>query len=90
MGRDSEPIWSIVLSGLKCNFQPGDRVADFHGHIVYVSPEVHPVNGQVRIWAEVDNPRLELRPGTRGLLTVDLRKPESVKTTDETKTALAK
>jgi macrolide-specific efflux system membrane fusion protein len=74
---------------LEVKLPPVDRVADFHGHIVYVSPEVHPVNGQVRIWAEVDNPRLELRPGTRGLLTVDIRKPESVEN-DAKKTASAK
>ncbi len=33
------------------------------GKIVFVSPEVDPVNAQVRVWAEVDNPDLALRPG---------------------------
>ena len=75
---------------LEMKLPPGDRVSHFHGQIVFVSPEVHPVNGQVRVWAEVDNPSLELRPGTRGLLTVDLHKPESVEHVDQERTASAK
>ena len=42
------------------------------GEIVFISPEVDPVTGQVLVWAEFDNtltlPRL--RPGQRGLLRV--------------------
>jgi multidrug efflux pump subunit AcrA (membrane-fusion protein) len=33
------------------------------GKIVFVSPEIDPVNKQVRVWAEVDNPDGVLRPG---------------------------
>ncbi len=33
------------------------------GKLVFVSPEVDPVNNQVRVWAEIDNPDLTLRPG---------------------------
>lgn len=40
------------------------------GKIVFVSPEVDPVNGQVRVLAEVENPGLTLRPGVRASLEV--------------------
>ncbi len=33
------------------------------GPVVFVSPEIDPINKQVRLWAEVDNPRGALRPG---------------------------
>lgn len=37
----------------------------FEGQIVFVDPEVNPVTGQFRIWAEVENPEGILRPGLR-------------------------
>jgi RND family efflux transporter MFP subunit len=33
------------------------------GSILFVSPEVDPINGQVRVWAEIDNRAGKLRPG---------------------------
>ncbi|MBS0260865.1 MAG: HlyD family efflux transporter periplasmic adaptor subunit, partial [Planctomycetes bacterium] len=45
---------------------PGRPEAEFTGRVVFVSPEIDPVNEQVRVWAEVDNPDLVLRPGLRG------------------------
>lgn len=53
---------SVDLGG-----KPG---AEFEGVVVFVSPEVSPVNQQVRVWAEVENRQLLLRPGTRGNLTI--------------------
>jgi len=35
----------------------------FSGKIVFVSPEVDPITGQVRVWAELDNREGQLRPG---------------------------
>jgi multidrug efflux pump subunit AcrA (membrane-fusion protein) len=40
---------------------------------VFVSPEVDPVNGQVRVLAEVDNPDGVLRPGLRATMTIGPR-----------------
>jgi RND family efflux transporter MFP subunit len=37
--------------------------APLEGTIVFVSPEVDPITGQVRVWAEVDNRKARLRPG---------------------------
>jgi RND family efflux transporter MFP subunit len=33
------------------------------GRVVFVSPEIDPINKQVRLWAEFDNPQGTLRPG---------------------------
>jgi macrolide-specific efflux system membrane fusion protein len=49
---------------------PGKPGSSFDGAVVFVSPEVNPVNGQVRVWAEVENRKLQLRPGLRGNLTI--------------------
>jgi RND family efflux transporter MFP subunit len=35
----------------------------FTGKLVFVSPEVDPITGQVRVWAEIDNRDGQLRPG---------------------------
>jgi RND family efflux transporter MFP subunit len=51
---------------------PGNVEGRFDGKITFVSPEVQPVNGQVRVWAEVENPKLTLRPGVRGTLAIQL------------------
>ena len=44
---------------------PEARGAEFSGKVVFVDPEIDPVNAQVRIWAEVENRALQLRPGMR-------------------------
>jgi macrolide-specific efflux system membrane fusion protein len=49
---------------------PGKTARKYEGKLVFVSPEIDPVNGQVRVWAEIDNGDLSLRPGQTGLLVV--------------------
>ena len=49
---------------------PGKSSAKFEGKLVFVSPEIDPVNGQVRVWAEIDNSDLSLRPGQTGTLVI--------------------
>ena len=59
---DGKPIRLTVTS-----------VADskpFDGMIVFVSPEVDPITGQVRVWAEIDNRNHELRPGQSAKMVV--------------------
>jgi multidrug efflux pump subunit AcrA (membrane-fusion protein) len=50
---------------------PGRDRRHFAGKIVFVSPEVDPVNGQVRVWAEVENRDSQLRPGVHGKLVIE-------------------
>jgi macrolide-specific efflux system membrane fusion protein len=49
---------------------PGLRETSFTGRMAFISPEVDPVNGQVRFWAEIENRDATLRTGLQGLLTV--------------------
>lgn len=49
---------------------PGRPQSQFAGTVTFVSPEVNAVNGQVRVWAEVENTDLLLRPGIRGRLEI--------------------
>jgi macrolide-specific efflux system membrane fusion protein len=51
---------------------PGQRGAQFSGEVVFRSPEIDPVNGQIRVFAEVENKGLRLRPGMRAKLIIEL------------------
>jgi macrolide-specific efflux system membrane fusion protein len=46
------------------------RKETFEGEVVFVSPEVEPVSGQFRIWAEVRNRDNLLSPGLSGTLSI--------------------
>lgn len=50
--------------------RPGQPAEKFAGKLVFISPEIDPVNNQVRFWAEVDNAQLKLRPGQSGALVI--------------------
>jgi macrolide-specific efflux system membrane fusion protein len=41
------------------------------GTIVFISPEMDPITGQVRVWAEIDNRDARLRPGQPVNMTID-------------------
>lgn len=47
-----------------------DRTEQFTGVVSFVSPEVSPVNGRVRMWADIDNRSLLLRPGLPAQMTI--------------------
>ena len=47
-----------------------DPAATFGGKVAFVSPEVDPITGQVRIWAEIDNRDGRLRPGQPVKMTI--------------------
>jgi macrolide-specific efflux system membrane fusion protein len=49
---------------------PSPKQEAFFGQVVFVSPEIDPVNGQVRVLIEIDNPELTLRPGTRATAVI--------------------
>ncbi len=51
---------------------PGNQLTEFFGSVSFVSPEVNPVTGQIRVFADIDNPELKLRPGTRGKLVITI------------------
>ena len=57
---------------------PGNVVEPVSGEITFVSPEVEPVNQQVRIWAEFDNPEKRIRPGLVTTMEVEATKSKPV------------
>lgn len=58
--------------GVVLQVAAGGNADKFPGVVTFVSPEANPVNGQVRVLAEVDNAQGTLRPGLVGALTIDL------------------
>jgi len=58
--------------GVKLTVQLNDQSsATFEGKVAFVSPEIDPVNGQVRFWAEIENADLRLQPGLHGSMVID-------------------
>lgn len=53
----------------------GGKTLEAKGRIVFVSPEVDPNDGKIRIWAEVDNRDRRLRPGLRGSMSIQTASP---------------
>lgn len=49
---------------------PGKPQSKFSGRLVFVDPEIDPVNNQVRIYAEIENSTLVLRPGQSAALII--------------------
>jgi multidrug efflux pump subunit AcrA (membrane-fusion protein) len=49
---------------------PVESNATFDGTIAFVSPEIDPITGQVRVWAEIDNRDGRLRPGQSVRMTI--------------------
>lgn len=49
----------------------GESNAAFAGTIAFVSPEVDPITGQVRVWAAIDNRAGSLRPGQSVRMVID-------------------
>jgi macrolide-specific efflux system membrane fusion protein len=61
------------LAGTPVYFEvavPGKAPTRYLGKIVFVSPEINPVDGKVLIRAEIDNQQLQLKPGVTGSLLI--------------------
>ncbi len=68
---------SPKLDGLKVKLivdLPGRGAAgaEFAGKIVFVDPEIDPVNAQVHLRVEIDNEGLRLRPGMRAKMQLEI------------------
>ena len=57
------------------------------GKIVFISSEIDPVNAQVRVWAEVENPDLLLRPGLPAEMVIDSANRTATNTSAPAKTS---
>jgi macrolide-specific efflux system membrane fusion protein len=73
------------LVGRRVTLRAGEDLPQpYVGQIVFVSPEVDPINHQVRILAEIENPDLTLQPGIHATLVVGSDRETA--TRQETKT----
>jgi macrolide-specific efflux system membrane fusion protein len=68
--QDASPDLQGKAVQLKVDL-PGAPGTIFPGRIVFLDPEIDPVNAQIRIWAEVENPGLRLRPGMRASMQLE-------------------
>jgi len=57
-----------LISGLTKTTAPSNAAPALPGRSTV--SEINPVNQQVRVWAEVENRQMLLRPGLRGNLTI--------------------
>lgn len=60
---NDRPVLLVVNPGTK-------QEQKFQGKISFVSPEINAVNNQTRVWADIENPNLKLKPGMRASLIV--------------------
>jgi macrolide-specific efflux system membrane fusion protein len=76
-GFASAELASESLVGAKAHFEPakekGAATPAVEGVLRFVSPEIDPVSRQVRVWAEIDNHDLRMRPGQQGRMTLPAR-----------------
>ncbi len=70
-----------VASGQKVTLAvelPGAGQRTLAGVLRFVSPEINPVDGRVRVWAELDNAGLQLRPGVRATMSIETAAPTTI------------
>ena len=48
-----------------------DRTLEVDGKVTFVSPEIHPVNGMIRMWVDIENGESNLRPGLQATIKID-------------------
>lgn len=60
----------LVGSEVRVTLPSGDNATALQGMLRFVSPEVDPINNEVRVWAEIANRNGALRPGQRPTMTI--------------------
>ncbi len=58
--RDNRDVTLSIATG-----QEDSSTIERDGRIVFIHPEVDPVNGEVAFWVEFDNPNVDVLPGMR-------------------------
>lgn len=61
-------VGSRVKFALSRDDEAAPYAGGIEGTLKFISPEIDPVSGQVRVWAEIDNAQGKLRPGQQGKL----------------------
>jgi len=74
--RNEDAILDLMGATAKVRVNiPRRGEINVQGKVVFIDPEVDPVNGQVRVWVDVDNNDLKLRPGLRAEMTISAPEP---------------
>ncbi|MCA9133601.1 MAG: efflux RND transporter periplasmic adaptor subunit [Planctomycetales bacterium] len=68
-----QAMQDLVGRSATVQLQAGESPTIATGKVVFVSPDVNPVNSQVRVFLEVDNQQGALRPGLRVKAVIDAR-----------------
>lgn len=69
--RTEEALIGLIGSPAKVTVEIANREPIMvEGKVTFVDPEVDPHNGQVRVWVEIENKDLKLRPGLRAAMTI--------------------
>jgi len=69
--RNEEAMIELIGSKATVTVEiPNRETIQVEGEVTFVDPEVDPVNGQVRVWVDLDNEDLKLRPGLRASMTI--------------------
>lgn len=74
--RNEEAMIELIGAPVRVTVEiPQREPIEIEGKVVFVDPEVDPVNGQVRVWAEIENRDLRLRPGLRASMSIEAPAP---------------
>ncbi|MBA2116215.1 efflux RND transporter periplasmic adaptor subunit [Bremerella alba] len=69
--RNEEAMIELIGSTAMVTVEiPNREPIQVEGRVTFVDPEVDPVNGQVRVWVDLENEGLKLRPGLRASMTI--------------------
>ncbi|PQO38944.1 hypothetical protein C5Y96_03470 [Blastopirellula marina] len=69
--RNEEAMIELIGSKATVTVEiPNREPIHVEGEVTFVDPEVDPVNGQVRVWVDLENEDLKLRPGLRASMTI--------------------
>ncbi len=63
---------SLIGKSVVLEIEVDDQIRSFPGVLRFESPEINPVDGRVRVWAEIDNQEHWLKPGVRGRMRIEL------------------
>jgi len=67
-------VGRTVTVNVESQNNSAEETLPLSGKMVFVSPEVDPITGQVRVWAEIDNRGGRLRPGLPVKMVIETNK----------------
>lgn len=69
------------IKGAKATFSSQGKI--LKGEVVFVNPEINPLNATVEVWIEFANPKLSVRPGAKGAVQIFEAPQSTAKLSDQ-------